>query len=167
MRIAVCVMALLAMPASADSVYKCEKDGKIVYTDQPCSRQAQPHELPDAIVITPPAQSERELARQHDARIARVRSARNQADAKWLKDHEAKKDYEQRVRTAIIEHEIIKGMSADDVRRAAGEPDKVTRSESHGSPKESWTYTSGGETRTVNFKNGEVSSITKRRKGKK
>ncbi len=160
------LLAVVALPLLADPVYKCEQDGKITYTDRPCASDAQPHALPPAIVIERPAQSEQELARQHDARIQRETASRDQADAEWVRNHEAKKDHEQRVRDAIIQRQVIKGMSADEVRRSLGEPERISRSESHGSPKETWTYAGNGESRTVNFKNGEVSSVS-RRQGKK
>jgi hypothetical protein len=153
----------LALAAGAEPVYKCEKDGKFVYTDQPCAPDAQPHALPSAIVVKPSGKSERELAKQHDARIRRDRAQRDKSDAAWVKEHESRKDREARVREAIIEHRAIKGMSADEVRQALGEPDKVSRSESYGSDKETWTYREDGATRSVNFKNGEVSSIGARK----
>lgn len=167
MTLALLVAAGAALPLNAAPVFKCEADGKVTYTDRPCAPEAQPHALPQAIVVEPPARSERELARQHDARIQREAGTRDQADAEWLKNHRVRKDREERVRNAIIRKEAIKGMSAEEVRRALGEPEKIARSESHGSPKETWTYAGEGESRTVNFKNGEVSSVSKRRQGKK
>jgi hypothetical protein len=157
---------LFALPLNASAVYKCEADGKITYTDRPCASGTEQHALPEAIIIERPAKSERDLAREHDARIRRETAARDQADAEWVKNHEAKKDREKRVRSAIIQKDVIKGMSAGEVRSALGEPGRISRSESHGSPKETWTYTANGERRTVNFKNGEVSSVSKRSLGK-
>lgn len=161
------LLAVFAPVAYAEPVYKCEHDGKITYTDQPCSSDAQPHALPKAIVVEPPARSERDLARQHDARIQREKTGRDREDAEWVKAHKNKKDREERVRKAIIERQVIKGMTTDEVRRALGEPQKVSRSESHGSPKESWTYSGNGETSKINFKNGEVSSVSRRSREKK
>ena len=148
-------------------VYRCEKDGKVIYTDQPCNAGAQPHDLPEAIVVQPPSKSERDLAKQHDARLQRDKSTRDKSDAKWLKEHQHKKDRAERVRAAIIRHDVIKGMTAAEVRSALGDPDKVVRSESDGSPKETWTYSDDAGSRTVNFKNDEVSGSSKRKKGTK
>ena len=161
------LLAVFAPVAHAEPVYKCEHDGKITYTDRPCVPDAQPHALPKAIVVEPPAKSEQDLARQHDARIQRETTGRDKENAEWVKAHQNRQDREDRVRKAIIERQVIKGMSTDEVRRSLGEPSNIRRTESHGSPKETWTYAGNGESRTVNFKNDEVSSVTQRRQGKK
>jgi hypothetical protein len=168
LQIAVCLVSVLAgVPAQAQTVYKCEEGGKITYTDQPCSPSARPARLPDLIVAAPPTRSQQELARAHEARIARDRSARDRADAEWLKQHGNMRDREQRVRKAILEHRVIKGMTAAEVRRSLGEPDQVASGDSFGTAKESWTYTIDGQTRTVNFKSGEVISTSARKRGRR
>lgn len=162
-----CLLCLLsAVPALAQPIYKCEEKGTITYTDQPCSPGARPAELPGVIVAAPPTRSQRDLARAYDERLARERAARDRADAEWLKEHGNRRDREQRVRKAIIEHRVIKGMTMDEVRRALGEPDRVAAGETYGTAKESWTYADGGKTRTVNFKDGQVISTSGRQRGR-
>ena len=107
---------------------------------------------------------ERELAAQYDVRLERDKSTRDRADAKWLKNQRGLKDRAERVRKAIIEHRVIRGMSSAEVKSALGPPDRVSKSETHGSRKETWTYVENGKTRTVNFKNGEVSTSSRREK---
>jgi hypothetical protein len=86
--VAVLSVVMCAMPAAAKPVYKCERDGAITYTDQPCASGAAAAELPGLIVTTPPTASQRDLAREHDARLARDRAERDAADAQWLEQHE-------------------------------------------------------------------------------
>jgi len=160
------VALAIGQPGAAD-VYRCKKDGMLVFTDQPCRQEAQPHALPPAVIIASPGPAELELARQHRERIAREQGARDRADSQWLKDHRTRSDRDERVRKAAMAHKAVQGMTADEVRRAMGEPDRVARSDSHGSPKETWTYTDENGTRTVNFKDGEVSSVSSRGRRKK
>lgn len=161
-------LLLLWGPAGAQPVYKCEEGGQITYTDQPCGPGAAGAPLPSLIVVAPPVRSERELAAQHDARLARERAERDRADAEWLKRHGQRRDRERRVRKAILGHQVIKGMTMDEVRQSLGEPDHVSGGQSFGSDKESWTYSDASGTRTVNFKSGEVTTTRlRRRKGRR
>ena len=158
------VVLLAAAVSGAPTVYKCEEGGAITYTDRPCSPTATAHELPGLIVAAPPSASARTLAREHDARIARDLAERDRTDAEWLKRHAEQRDREDRVRQAIIAHRVIKSMTMAEVRSALGDPEQVAGGESFGTDKETWTYHDvGGETRVVNFKNGEVLSTSTRR----
>lgn len=158
------LLAVIGLSVHAGAVYRCEKDGHVTFTDQPCADGAPVVPAPGLVVVAPPSNAERELARQYDARIAHDKSARDRADAKWLKDHKGLKDRAEKVRKAIIEHRVIRGMTMAEVKSALGEPDRVQKSESHGSRKETWIYEGNGATRRVNFKNGEVSTASRREK---
>ena len=154
-------MLLLSYPAGARPVYKCEEGGKIVYTDQPCSPDARAATMPGLIVTAPPSASQRDLAHAWDERIARERAERDRGDAEWLKRHGERKDRDARVRRAMIEHKVVKGMTFDEVRQALGEPDRIASGDSYGTGKDSWTYERLG--RTVNFKDGAVTSTSARK----
>jgi Domain of unknown function (DUF4124) len=155
-------LLLLSSPAGAKPVYKCEEKGAVTYTDRPCTPGAAATELQELIVAQPPSRSQQDLARAHDARLERARSDRDRDDAAWLKQHGERKDREQRVRQAILAHKVIKGMTLDEVRQALGEPDAVDRGDSYGTAKETWTYAGDGQRRTVNFKDGQVTSTAGR-----
>lgn len=159
---AVCLL-FAAVSAQAQSVYKCEEDGRVTYTDRPCSPTAQAHPLPGLIVTAPPTASEKALARAHDERAKRELAERDRADAEWLKRHGEQRDRDERVRNAIIEHRVIKGMTFDEVRQALGDPDQKGGGDSFGSAKDTWTWRDGDGTRVVNFKDGEVTSTSGRR----
>ena len=161
------VTLLLSGPAAAKPVYKCEENGKITYTDQPCSPGARAAELPGLIVTAPPTRAEQDLARAHSARLERARSARDRDDAEWLKQHADREDRAARVRQAILAHKVIKGMTFDEVERSLGEPQEVQGGDSYGTDKTTWIYTDGGKRRTVNFKDGQVTSTSARGKKKK
>jgi hypothetical protein len=169
LRSSLCVVGVLSLasPAAAQPVFKCEDKGTIIYTDQPCAPGARAAPLPDVIVVRPPSQSQRELARAHDDRLARDRADRDRGDAGWLQEHARRQDRDERVRKAIIEHRVIKGMTMDEVRQALGEPERVQAAENYGTAKETWTYLANGQARTVNFKDREVISTAVKRKTRK
>lgn len=158
------LVTAVAAGASAGTapVYKCEESGAITYTDQPCSATAATHALPAPIVAAPPSRSELERAAAHDRRLVRDRAERDRADGEWLTQHAQRRDREARVRKAILEHRVIKSMTMDEVRQSLGEPDRIDGGDSYGTAKETWTYLSGGQRRTVNFKNGEVTTTTRK-----
>ena len=158
---------VLSGSAGAEPVFKCEEKGKITYTDRPCAPDARPAELPGLIVTSPPTRSQQELARAHEARMERLRAERDRDDAEWLKQHASREDREARVRKAILEHRVIKSMTMEEVKRALGEPDRVDSGDSYGTDKATWIYADGGQRRTVNFKNGEVTTTSRKGQRKK
>ncbi len=164
MAVAAVLLSLLLRPLSAGAkpVYKCEEKGVITYTDRPCTPGATAAELPGLIVAPPPTRSQQDLARDHDARMARARADRDRDDAAWLKQHGERKDRAARVRKAILEHRVIKSMTFDEVKQALGDPDEVQGGDSFGTAKTTWVYRKDGGRRTVNFKDGEVTSTTAR-----
>ena len=163
MKPAIAVVCLVvSVSAGAEPVYKCEEKGKITYTDQPCAPGAAAAELPGLIVTPPPTAAQRDLARAHDERIARGRAERDRDDAEWLKQHGNRKDRDARVRQAILQHRVIKGMTFAEVKQALGEPQETQGGDSYGTAKATWIYVAGGQRRSVNFKDGQVTSTTRR-----
>lgn len=144
------VLAALPTTSTAAPVYRCEIEGRVVYTDRPCGQGAAPRQLP--ALVTLPAAPPTELTMERGRREAEAREAHDRESAAWLKAHEAGKVEEARMRAAVDEGRILKGMSADQVRRALGSPDEVERS----GPSEEWIYGSGKARQTVAFENGKV-----------
>lgn len=156
---------LLASPAAWAEVYRCEQDGKTVYTDRPCAQGAAPYAAQKPMTVLPatPAASATELEKAHDARAARERQNRDAADAEWLRQHQAKKDKAERVRGGMVRGEAVPGMSPVQVRSAMGEPDELSGETGH----ERWRYREAdGTLVTVQFKNGEVSKVSRQKKKK-
>lgn len=81
----------VVLATGSQVVYKCQEKGAITYTDRPCSKTAEAATLPQIVVTAPPARVQLDLAREHDARLARDLDERNRADAEWLKQHAAAK----------------------------------------------------------------------------
>ena len=165
LRAGIGLLVLTPALCAAQTVYKCEESGKITYTDRPCSASARATEMPQLVVAAPPSASQRALAKAHDERLAAGESERDRNDAVWLKEHARARDREERVHKAIVEHRVIKGMTATEVNQSLGEPDQVTSSESFGSDKETWTYVIDGQTRTINFKDKQVTTTSKHQSG--
>jgi hypothetical protein len=98
MAVVALMLSLLSRPMSAGAkpVYKCEEGGKITFTDQPCAPGASPVALPQPIITAPPTRSEPELAREHEARLARERAERDRDDARWLQEHAERQERERK-----------------------------------------------------------------------
>lgn len=154
----VCLMSM-ALLARAE-MYRCEQDGRIVFTDHPCAAGAQPHEPSRATVVSPGKGSD--LAREYDERLSRQTENRDEADAEWLERHESEKADAARIRKALVENKVVGGMTPAQVRRVLGDPDDVARNVSGGKETERWTYRDGKARRTVNFKDGRVSQSSEK-----
>ena len=70
-----------------------------------------------------------------------------------MKQHATSQQRETKVRAAIIDHRVIKGMTGDEVRRVLGEADEKSVSGS-------WLYHRDGKAITVNFDNDGVSAVS-------
>lgn len=147
--LAACCALLLAGPVRAD-VYRCEIDGRKIYRDRPCAAGDQPHALPKLGVM--PSAGEADLVADYDARQARQQAIHEKNDAAWLDRHAKRRATESRMNAAAADRRVVKDMSADQVRRALGSPDEVTRKDGV----ERWTYVEGKKRRTVVLKDGKV-----------
>lgn len=156
-RSAVSLLALaVSFPAVAE-VYRCERDGRPVFTDQPCAGQS-PLALPPPTVVAP---EDEEAARAFDARIRQGRERRDAADARWLEQHEEQKATAERIRRARVGGYVTAGMTPAEVRQVLGEPERVRGGEGG----ERWTYAgNGGSTSTVVFREGVVADVQERRR---
>ena len=147
---------LLLVVGTADAeVYRCDKGGRVVYTDQPCSENAEPKQLPQLNVVEP-SELEKHLADEYDKQQAKEKKIRDKANQKWLKQHEAKTADAERLKKTRNQGKVVSGMSADQVRDIYGEPDSIKKSESAGISKERWTFHLNGVVQTVDLKDGRV-----------
>lgn len=150
LRLVVAAALLPSLPAAAE-VYRCQRDGQTVFTDQPCG--GEPLELSAPTIIAPEDDG---LARAHDERVRHGRERRQAADAEWLEQHAERRAREERIRSARLARVAVEGMTAADVRQALGAPDQVTA----GDGGERWTYRlEGGSRQVVSFRDGQVSSV--------
>lgn len=150
-------LLLLATAAHAE-VYKCVVAGKTSYTDRPCAAGAEPAALPPLMAV--PSRPSADLAAGHDARINRDKASRDKADAAFVKSHAEKTAREKAVRAAIIDHQVVKGMTASEVDSALGSADETL-------PNGTRRYRRDGQRTTVTFKDGVVSSVGTTTEGRK
>ncbi|MES2884299.1 MAG: DUF4124 domain-containing protein [Pseudomonadota bacterium] len=156
---ALLILLLLSGPVRAE-IYKCVTAGKTTYSDRPCDAAAEPATLPPLNTIQ--RKKADDLAKSYDERLSRDKAARDQADAEFVKNHVRKAARDKAVRTAIINHQAIKGMTPGEVESALGSAEEKL-------PDGSWRYRRDGQRITVQFEEGEVSGVsvkTEKTKGK-
>lgn len=150
-------LALLAATAAPAAVFRCERGGRLVFTDVACFVGATPETIraPNAMDTTAGAA----LARRWDERMARERGRRAAAEGEWLEAFEAGREKARRVRRGRVRGQVVEGMSAAQVRQVLGEPDEISRSGENGRERERWRYAGDQATRTVTLADGEVTSV--------
>jgi len=142
---------LLSLGTARAEVYKCVVAGKTSYTDRPCDAAAMPADLPP--LNTMQRKPGDDLAKSYDERLGREKKSRQQADADFLKQHAAKSAREKRIRSAIINHQVVSGMTPSEVESALGSADEKL-------PEGAWRYRRDGQRITVTFKDGQVSGLS-------
>lgn len=154
LRLAVLAALLPSLPAAAE-VYRCQRDGQTVFTDQPCG--GEPLDLAVPTIIAPEDDS---VARAYDERVRQGRERRDAADAEWLEQHAERRASEERIRHARVNGYVTAGMTPADVRQVLGAPDRVRSGEGG----ERWTYGgNAGAGSTVVFREGVVIDVQERR----
>lgn len=150
MRLVPTLLIVVSVPAYAE-VYRCVSEGHARYTDRPCDAASVPAQLPSLNTIKR-SQGDN-LADRHDERLRREKNARDKADAIFLSKHAAQAEREKAVRRAIIDHQVINGMTPSEVESALGPADEKL-------PQGGWRYRHDGQRTTILFKSGRVSSVS-------
>jgi hypothetical protein len=157
------VLWLTSGSARAD-VFRCEREGRLTFTDTPCDAAARPVEIAEPSTIESTAGAD--LANDYDQRRARERRGRDDADARWLSEHAAAKADEERIRKAFVEGRVVAGMSPQQVRQIWGEPDEIQAQVDRNASRERWVYrdargASSGR-RSVSFEDERVAGAGSR-----
>jgi hypothetical protein len=157
--------------AGAQDVYKCPKDGKIVYSDKPCFAGAKPMD------IEPPLGHDEGTMRRRAAEREKLRAeayAKEQAEAleQNRRAREALEEERQREREAMIQERIracgsphlVKvqiGMTEKRVRECsdAKTPVNVNITRTASSESAQWVMSDFDRYRYIYFRNGRVSAI--------
>jgi len=139
-------------------IYRCVSGGHARYTDRPCDASSVPAQLPQLNTIRRNLGDN--LVDSHDERLQREKSARDKADAVFLSKHAAHVDREKAVRRAIINHQVINGMTPSEVESALGPVDEKL-------PQGGWRYRHDGQRTTILFKSGRVSNVSTTSENKK
>ena len=142
-------------------VYRCDQDGKLQYSDKPCVAGQAPEVVrePNSLHADP---GDKALAKQYDREAAAKHKARAAAEAEASKAYAARKKSEERIREGQMKGEAVVGMTPSQVKAILGEPASVRQSQSQKGSSESWTFRNGAESQTVTFKDGKVTSVSKR-----
>lgn len=150
--IAITLLCLVQQPGHAQVFNKCVKDGKVVFTDQPCDAAAARQELrvfdsSERVDEANGARLRQENAvferQQEAARLARKTEARAREDA-YLN---------------VLKNRVGRGMSADEVLQSWGKPSKINRTVGASGVHEQWVYRSGpASANYVYLDNGVVTS---------
>jgi hypothetical protein len=163
--VALALGLILLPPCAAAEVYRCQKDGGIVFSDKPCEADAQTYQPKQSIVVVPRDKTP-DLAKQYDQRSAKETQERDKANDAWNKDYQVHKKKEASFRDAGIKRKAVEGMSQQQVRDLLGDPQITSRNENLGVVREGWTYKNrDGSRSVVYFKNGLVSGTA--HKGRK
>lgn len=125
------ILAGLVVPLPVNAqVYRCDVDGEVTFTDQPCSDDAAPLTIRDNRIggqfnqnlparepdDPPPAEDEPETAAAPEPDTCRFINSTD-------------------LRTYLVREQVVRGMTRDHVRRAFGNPP-----ETYTSPVEVWIY---------------------------
>ncbi|WP_228744387.1 DUF4124 domain-containing protein [Marinobacter salsuginis] len=120
-------LSVLAVPVQAQ-VFRCEKGGNTVFSDQPCGEDAQSVEVRDnriggsfnqnlpAQEPPDPEEQEEESEREEEAGTCRFINSTD-------------------LRRYLVREQVVRGMTREHVRRAFGNPP-----ETYTSPREVWIY---------------------------
>ncbi|HEX4895928.1 MAG TPA: DUF4124 domain-containing protein [Solimonas sp.] len=155
------LLPCLAGPSPvAAQVFRCQKDGVTVYSDQPCAPGARPTALPTPVVI--PATTPTDLVGEAAKRAQRKKVQQKAEDAAFQEAHAQQKADETRIREARIADKVVTGMTPADVRGIYGEPTVVSRNESGGKDRETWSYADDQRRWHVTFTDGRVSAVKSR-----
>ncbi len=164
LRVLLAVFAAAAAPPAPAEVYRCVVGGVTQFSDRPCQAGDAPLAVPQANVM-PADRAAAPLAEQHDRRVQAGREARDAEDAAWRQDHEARTAEAERLRAARVRGEVVRGMSAADVRRLLGTPTKIDSDRDARGLRERWSYADSGAGRvTVTLRDGVVSDVRRSRR---
>lgn len=153
-RIAWVLCGCLTVAADA-AVYRCDVEGRVVYTDTPCKAEAEPLEVRTPSSIAPVQGGD--LARDYDERIGAERAQRDEASARWLEGYQDNKAEAERIRAARVDGRVVPGMTPADVKLAWGMPDAV---ENPDAERERWVYRRDRTRKVVTFRDGRVAGLS-------
>lgn len=120
-------LSVLAVPAQAQ-VFRCEKDGNTVFSDQPCGEDAESVELRDNRIggsfnQNLPVQEPRDTEEQEE----KSEPEEEAGTCRFINSTD--------LRRYLVREQVVKGMTREHVRRAFGNPP-----ETYTSPQEVWIY---------------------------
>jgi hypothetical protein len=154
------ILLLCCANASAE-IYRCERNGRVEFSDRACVGGQVP------IDIAPPnsmetSRGEALLAAQYDREGTALLKARRASLAADEKTNAQRRRQQDRMRDAALHGDVAVGMTSAQVTALLGNPSSVRSSESETGKSETWTFRDGNIAHSVQFKDGKVSSVSKR-----
>jgi len=155
--VAVLLMSLVSELVSAQ-VFRCNVDGRMVYSDQPCGSKPDVVRIAPASSAPPAVVIQSDLLRQADERAAREAVRRKEALEEGERRRQAQKLRDE-MEEASREKSVTLGMDEQLVKGAWGEPDRINKSIDGRGAWEQWIYERGRHKKQyVHFLNGKVVS---------
>ncbi|MGF2734354.1 DUF4124 domain-containing protein [Marinobacter sp. DUT-1] len=120
---------LMALPGSAlAEVYRCESNGSVTFSDQPCGSDARAIEIQDNRIGGSINQNLPEPAsRDSGLEDKKTELPEEASTCRFINSTD--------LRRYLVREQVVQGMTRDHVRRAFGNPPEV-----HTSPREVWIY---------------------------
>lgn len=149
---------LCAAGSATATVYRCQHNGHVVYSDQVCGKHAKPLNFDDhrhpVSVVHPQVRAR--LASTHQGKHAR-RAKSRQKQCKY----DSLEAFQRR--NLRVSNKIVVCEPAAAVRATWGKPDTIRRTVSKGHVSERWTYNGPRRKplRVVNLTDGRVTSFRK------
>ena len=160
-------MFLLMFCATASAeVYRCGRNGKLQFSDHACAagqvaiEVAEPNSLETS-------RGDEQLAARYDRETAAFVARKRSEFAAIEKASRQRREREDRIRDATMHGTVAVGMSQMQVIGMLGQPTGTSFHESESGRSETWTFRDGNIAHTVHFKDGQVTSVSKRTAKKK
>lgn len=120
---------LMAFPVTAlAEVYRCESNGSVTFSDQPCGSDARTIEIQDNRIGGSFNQNLPEPPSRESGRTdKKTEKPKEISTCRFINSTD--------LRRYLVREQVVRGMTRDHVRRAFGNPPEV-----HTSPREVWIY---------------------------
>lgn len=152
----VALLVLCSVTGLAEAeVYRCEQNGRIVYTDRSCAggRIERPDPHPPGRLNPAAQRAQADRIRRWERESASAEAMQRRADQQWLENHAREK----RIADAYQRREIVAGMTTAQIRQLLGTPDRIGKSAGAQGREERWHYPDRGDgRRIVRFREGRV-----------
>jgi hypothetical protein len=154
------ILTCIACSSASAEVYRCERDGKLEFSDRACVAGQVPIEVSELNTMET-SHSEAALAARHDReQTARLKKLRAEFAVEEKAARHRRQD-EERIRDAAMHRRVAVGMTESQVESILGEPAGERSSESASGKSATWTFRDGNIAHSVQFKDGKVSSVSR------
>lgn len=152
------LLGLCAAGSATATVYRCQHNGHVIYSDKVCGKHAKvvgPGDHRHLVSVVHTQVQPRRAATHHGKRAHHAKSRKKECHYDSLESFQR--------RNLRVSNKIVVCEPAAAVRATWGKPDTVRRTVSKGHVREHWTYSGSRHktARVVNLKDGRVTSFRK------